>query len=390
MKRLTLLTGVAAALAFGGTSAIAQMQQKGPEEKGGAQMQAPPSGQPQGQQQQPQAQQKKQEPSQQGAQKTEPKEKATKGTGQSEPKEKATKGTAEKSTEPKDKAKGTAEKATEPKTKGTAEKAAEPKDKPTKGTAEKAQEPKDKSTKGTAEKAPEPKDKATKGAAEKGSAGRVQLSEQQRTNVSQTLMKDQRVNRVTNVNISVNIGTRVPRSVTLVALPASVISLVPQYRPDRYFVVEERICIVDPATYEIVDIIEISGQTAGRGDHGGGARLVLTEEERTIILSEVEHERRQHARPGRRGVGRAQALDGGHARGRVRSEVDHRDVWMRAVGRSTVDDVDWDAARAQQGGCLAFEFVVVADDERCELCHVVFSLSEPGALGRVAQRERPR
>jgi hypothetical protein len=282
MKRLTLLTGVAAALAFGGTSAIAQMQQKGPEEKGGAQMQAPPSAQQQAPQ--PQTQQKKQEPGQQGAQKAEPKEKSTKGTAQTEPKDKATKGTAEKSTEPK--GKGTAEKATEPKTKGTAEKA-EPKDKATKGTAEKAPEPKDKSTKGTAEKAPEPKDKATKGA-EKGSAGRVQISEQQRTNVSQTLMKDQRVNRVTNVNISVNIGTRVPRSVTLVALPASVISLVPQYRPYRYFVVEERICIVDPATYEIVDIIEISGQTAGRGDHGGGARLVLTEEERAIILSEVD------------------------------------------------------------------------------------------------------
>ena len=268
MKRLTLLTGVAAALAFGGTSAIAQMQQKGPEEKGGAQMQAPPSAQQQAPQ--PQTQQKKQEPGQQGAQKAEPKEKSTKGTAQTEPKDKATKGTAEKSTEPK--GKGTAEKATEPKSKGTAEKA----------------EPKDKATKGTAEKAPEPKDKATKGAAEKGSAGRVQLSEQQRTNVSQTLMKDQRVNRATNVNISVNIGTRVPRSVTLVALPASVISLVPQYRPYRYFVVEERICIVDPATYEIVDIIEISGQTAGRGDHGGGARLVLTEEERAIILSEVD------------------------------------------------------------------------------------------------------
>ncbi len=281
MKRLTLLTGVAAALAFGGTSAIAQMQQKGPEEKGGAQMQAPPSAQQQAPQ--PQTQQKKQEPGQQGAQKAEPKEKSSKGTAQTEPKDKATKGTAEKSTEPK--GKGTAEKATEPKSKGTAEKAAEPKDKSTKGTAEKAPEPKDKATKGTAEKAPEPKDKATKGAAEKGSAGRVQISEQQRANVSQTLMKDQRVNRVTNVNISVNIGTRVPRSVTLVALPASVISLVPQYRPYRYFVVEERICIVDPATYEIVDIIEISGQTAA---HGGGARLVLTEEERAIILSEVD------------------------------------------------------------------------------------------------------
>jgi len=274
MKRLTLLTGVAAVLAFGGTSVIAQMQQKGPE--GGAQMQAPPSGQPQ-------AQQKKQEPSPQGAEKAEPKDKSTKGTAQTEPKDKNTKGTAQ--TEPKEKAtKGTAEKSTEPKdkAKGTAEKATEPK---AKGQAEKATEPKDKTTKGTAEKAGDPKDKATKGTAEKGSAGRVQLSEQQRTNVSQTLLKDQRVNRVTNVNITVNVGTRVPRSVTLVALPASVISLVPEYRPYRYFVVDDRICIVDPATYAIVEIIEVSDRTAGRG---GASRLVLTEEERAIILSEVD------------------------------------------------------------------------------------------------------
>ena len=36
MNRLMVLTGVAAVMAFGGTSVIAQMQQKGPEDKGGA------------------------------------------------------------------------------------------------------------------------------------------------------------------------------------------------------------------------------------------------------------------------------------------------------------------------------------------------------------------
>ena len=67
-----------------------------------------------------------------------------------------------------------------------AEKATEPKDKTTRGTAEKAPEPKGKATKGTAEMAPEPKDMGTKGAAgepsKSGTAGRVQLTEEKRTN----------------------------------------------------------------------------------------------------------------------------------------------------------------------------------------------------------------
>jgi len=280
MIRMTLVTAIATVMALGATSAGAQMQQKGPEDKGGVQMQAPSGGQPQ-------AQEKKGEPGSKSTEKAEPKEKTTKGA-QGEPRDKATKGTAEKGTEPKDRGtKGTAEKATEPKekTKGAAEKTTEPKDKATKGTAEKATEPK---TKGSAEKSAEPKDKATKGAAEKGSAGRVQLSEQQRTNVGQTLLKDQRVNRATNVNITINVGTRVPRSVRLVALPATVISIVPEYRTYRYFVVDDRICIVDPGTYEIVEIITVSDRTAGDRPSGESARLALTEEEKSIILRVVD------------------------------------------------------------------------------------------------------
>jgi uncharacterized protein DUF1236 len=261
MNRLALLTSVAVAVAMSAASAVAQMQQKGPDDKGGApQMQNAPDGQPQGER-------KKQDGSEPRAQKAEPK-KDTKGTAQS--KDQPGKGTAQ--TEPKDKA-----------TKGTAQKSVEPKDKAAKGTAEKGAEPKDKTTKGTAEKGAEPKDKAT---AEKGgTTGRVQLSEQQRTNVHQTILKTRNLNRVTNLNISINVGTRVPRSVRLVALPAEVIAIVPAFRAYRYFVIDDRVCIVDPATFEVVEIITISGQTAGRG---GPATLVLTEEEKAIILREVD------------------------------------------------------------------------------------------------------
>jgi len=275
MKRVALLTSVAAvAVAMAGVPGIAQMQPKGGE--GSPNVQGAPGGQSE----------KEKAPARQGAGKAEPGEKGTKGAQQSEPK--APKGSAEKSAEPKDKAtKGTAEKA-EPRekaTKGTAEKA-EPKDKGTKG-AEKGMAPEDKGTKGTAQKGAEPKDKA-KTAEPKdkaGASGRAQLSEQQRTNLGQTLSRETRVNRVTNVNFSINVGTRVPRTVRLVALPASVIAIVPAYRSYRYFAVDDRICIVDPASYEIVEVVTISGQTAARG---GSGVLVLTEEERQIILSEVD------------------------------------------------------------------------------------------------------
>src|SRR5262245_47764886 len=123
----------------------------------------------------------------------------------------------------------------------------------------------------------------------KGPSGgnRVRLSEQQRSTVHSTILKESNVNRATNVNFSVSVGTRVPRSVHLVVLPASVLSIVPQYRSYEYFVANDQICIVDPSSYEIVEVISGSGRTAGTDTRGSMARLMLTEEEKEIILSEV-------------------------------------------------------------------------------------------------------
>jgi hypothetical protein len=216
---------------------------------------------------------------------TSPKDQGTaqKGTDQ---KDKGAKGTAEQGTSPKDK--GMAQKGTDPKdkgTKGTAEQGTSPKDK---GTAQKETDPKDKGTKGTAEKGTEPKDRPDKGMAEKqpkeGTGARVQISEQQRTNVHQTILRERKLNRVTQVNFSINVGTRVPRTVHLAALPAAVVSIVPEYRNYRYFVVEEQIVIVEPSTYEIVEVITTPTTTAG----APAGRLVLTEEEKAIIVSEIE------------------------------------------------------------------------------------------------------
>ena len=202
--------------------------------------------------------------------------------------------TGQKSTEPKGKGmtqgetKGQPGKSTtqsEPKSKGTTE--IQPKEPGTKGSAQ--TQPKEPSGKGKAHTQQQPKEPAGKGTAAKGPSGgdRVQLSEQQRTNVHSTILKESNVNRATNVNFSVNVGTRVPRSVRLVALPAAVLLIVPQYRSYQYFVANDQICIVDPGSYEIVEVISGPGRTAGVDNRGATARLVLTEEEKAIILREV-------------------------------------------------------------------------------------------------------
>jgi hypothetical protein len=134
------------------------------------------------------------------------------------------------------------------------------------------------------------KDKGTpskeKSASTPASGQRVQLSEQQRTSVHEAFSKDQHLNRVTKVNFTVNVGTHIPRSVHLAVVPAAVIAIVPQYRSYRYFVVNDDICIVDPNTYVIVDVVQVSSRTANRSDHA--ATLVLTDRERDILLREVD------------------------------------------------------------------------------------------------------
>jgi hypothetical protein len=116
----------------------------------------------------------------------------------------------------------------------------------------------------------------------------VQLSEHERSQVHETLLKESNVNRIDHVNFSINVGARVPRSLRLAPLPASVISLVPRYRDYRYFVADDQICIVDPNTYEI-DVVVPAGMRTARGEPSGGmGRLMLTEQEKRIVLENVD------------------------------------------------------------------------------------------------------
>ena len=83
---------------------------------------------------------------------------------------------------------------------------------------------------------------------------RTRLSTQDRERMHRSF--DFQRARLTNVNFDHRVGRRVPRNVRLFPISGGVISFFPYYRDYSYFVVDDEICIVDPRTYEIVDIID--------------------------------------------------------------------------------------------------------------------------------------
>lgn len=102
--------------------------------------------------------------------------------------------------------------------------------------------------------------KSQKGAEGKGGAqtGGVNLTQQQRTTIRTTVLKGGNAPRVSSVNFSLNVGTVVPRDrVRLVAVPPTLIEIRPAWRGYLYFVVGERIIIVEPASYKIVAVLVV-------------------------------------------------------------------------------------------------------------------------------------
>ncbi|PJG52784.1 hypothetical protein CVM73_24445 [Bradyrhizobium forestalis] len=91
-----------------------------------------------------------------------------------------------------------------------------------------------------------------------GQAGAAaKLSTEQRTQIT-SVIREEKVAPVTNVNFSISVGTRVPREgITLHALPSRVVTIYPEWRTYKYILVREEIVIIDPDTYEIVAVLNV-------------------------------------------------------------------------------------------------------------------------------------
>jgi hypothetical protein len=105
------------------------------------------------------------------------------------------------------------------------------------------------------------KDGASTGASE-GTAGTdkpsgsvAQLSGEKRTKVQSAFRLHRSEAVVKDIDIDVSVGVAVPRSVSLYAVPEEVVLIVPEYRRYKYFIFGDKVVIVDPGTYEIVDVL---------------------------------------------------------------------------------------------------------------------------------------
>jgi hypothetical protein len=319
-----LLVSAAAVMAITGAAAVgnAQMQDKGPgqEKSPGAERAAPPSG---GAQRAPGAGEKAQEPSNRSEQKSEPRKGAEREPGrdqkpraaqQNEPqKDKSAtqpqrdkderKSTEQQRQRDQDKQKSTDQQRQrdQDKQKSADQQRQRDQDKQKSTDQRQRDQDKQKSTdqrqrdqdkqKSTDQRQrDQDKQKSTKGPDDKGA--RVQVSEEKRSGVRDRLRKEggrvDRVNR-TNINVSINVGSRIPRSVRLHTLPVSIVSFAPAYRGYSYILLEdETICIVDPNTYVIVDVIPAGSQ---RADRPGRTHLTLSQEDMRFIYRTVPKSR---------------------------------------------------------------------------------------------------
>jgi hypothetical protein len=101
-------------------------------------------------------------------------------------------------------------------------------------------------------RAEEGKSQTTTGQAGAG----AKLSSEQRTKIT-TVIREQHVAPVTNVNFSISVGARVPRDVSFHPLPTEIVTIYPEWRGYEFILVNNQILVVDPRTFEIVAVLDV-------------------------------------------------------------------------------------------------------------------------------------
>jgi Protein of unknown function (DUF1236) len=97
-------------------------------------------------------------------------------------------------------------------------------------------------------------DRESKTVGQAGAGGK--LTTEQRTKVT-TVIKEQHVSPVTNVNFSISVGTRVPREgVSFHPLPTEIVNVYPDWRGYEFILVRDQILVINPDSLEIVAVLD--------------------------------------------------------------------------------------------------------------------------------------
>ena len=105
------------------------------------------------------------------------------------------------------------------------------------------------------------------------------VNDDQRRQVVDQLRRD-RAATSQNLNIQVNVGTRLPQNVQARRLPSDIVRIMPQYRDYEYMVIDNRVAIVDPRRREVVEILDDGPGYGGMAAYGRD-RIVISDDTRT-------------------------------------------------------------------------------------------------------------
>ena len=105
------------------------------------------------------------------------------------------------------------------------------------------------------------------------------VNDDQRRQVVDQLRRD-RAATSQNLNIQVNVGTRLPQNVQARRLPSDIVRIMPQYRDYEYTVIDNHVAIVDPRRREVVEILD-DGPGYGGTLAYGRDRIVISDDTRT-------------------------------------------------------------------------------------------------------------
>jgi Protein of unknown function (DUF1236) len=86
----------------------------------------------------------------------------------------------------------------------------------------------------------------------------VQINDQQRTRIRETVIEARGAPRVAHVDFDVAVGTVIPRTgVHIVPVPETLVTIDPSWRGLNYFIYEQELVLIDPATMTIVAVITV-------------------------------------------------------------------------------------------------------------------------------------
>ncbi|MEP7248061.1 MAG: DUF1236 domain-containing protein [Gammaproteobacteria bacterium] len=126
------------------------------------------------------------------------------------------------------------------------------------------------------------------------SAKRVDLTGDKRTRVQTALRSKGDIKRRTGVNITIAVGTRLPRDWEFVPVPDDVVLIVPEYRGYYFAYVDDTYVICDPESYEVVAVFPADRSYAGGNSSAGSkcsSQLSLNADERDLVLQSVSRGR---------------------------------------------------------------------------------------------------